>query len=144
MCRSKIVAGNHYEPEDKGFYWRRWLERKDELKNIGHMVGRRLGQLVSEKITQVENKQLLLEKQISKYELMDRLLEKLGLSVSSLMHYGCERIFREKVEQMRAVVPPSLVPELLRCVTALEGVARDLTEIANEKKEAVEDDDKTG
>jgi len=66
--------------EDSRAYWERWLHEKEEKRDLGHRVSAALRQLVSERITAVEDENIRLKERIDQLEELDVLAREMGLS----------------------------------------------------------------
>lgn len=78
MCRSKIKRNTYDSDQTRKEYWKQWLAEKDEKKTIGYNVSKKIKQLVSTRITEVECKQRWLESENKKLAYLGDEMKKLG------------------------------------------------------------------
>jgi hypothetical protein len=64
-------------------YWKEWLETRDEEKEVGCRVSRKLQKLYSDNVVKVQRKQKWLEEEISRYKDLKEFLVKNNLHVNS-------------------------------------------------------------
>jgi len=98
MWRARILIENRYEP-DKTQYWKNWLATKDEKKELGYNVSRRIRDLISDRILSVEaeNKRLISENE--RLQHIQRILSSLGID-RPIPAYSAERQIKETLDEI--------------------------------------------
>lgn len=129
MCRAKICGsqfGRMLDDEDNARFWRKWLEQKQDLQDIGYRVSRRLRQVIAEQIDAVEIENRKLKSQNDGYAEIAALLKDLNLSPS--WYHTSDRL-RDIAAEFKAKVP-----EAARCAIVRAKVAIDelMSQIGNE------------
>ena len=80
MHRTQVCRGNEHTTVERD-YWQRWLALRDEDKELGWDVSRKLQELVKTRITAVENKACAVAKENRALADVKALLEREGIDV---------------------------------------------------------------
>jgi len=80
MCRAQITR-EHTEEEHNLDYWKNWLNRKQEGRDIGQRVSRELTEKYSKDVLRVETENVRLSREITKFQELSKFLKANGLSV---------------------------------------------------------------
>jgi hypothetical protein len=115
MCRSKI--GEWYNFESVTEQWKRWLGKRDEDKELGYMVARK----IRERAEQLENENIKLKKENELLQNIKTEMTKLGLSIGWHQAWDIKR----RREELERAVPESLL-------TNLNALKRDCAEMLQE------------
>lgn len=127
MARCKIV-GPYENADGSREYWQRWMDQKEQDLRFGHLVGKRLRELIAKKIDEVDVENKRLQSRIKQLEEVQVLLQKLGIDSDSIHMYGmCQRL-----ERVKRIVPHSLLSSLDRTTAELEGLKRRCEALAAE------------
>ena len=78
MCRSSIKRNTYVCENNKIEEWQAWLQEKDEKKRIGYNVSKKIRELVTKRIDEVEVKQRWLESENKNLAYLKDELKKLG------------------------------------------------------------------
>lgn len=102
-------------------FWGEWLASKEQTLDMGYRVGRRLRQLISEKITTVQCENDGLKKTNARLQEVKTVMDKLGLSCWSI-----DQFERDAQERMKEVFSQDMV-------YALEGVRDSINRLLKKK-----------
>ncbi len=106
MWRARIIQ------EDTGLskqdYWKAWLAERDEKKELGWNVARKIKQLIEERIDKVENTNCALEAENKTLGRVKKLLEDLGHTGTYLSFYRIEDKIKAKLREIESGVPDGL------------------------------------
>lgn len=130
ICRTHI-RGERVVPS-KAEQWRDWLAMKDEHKEIGYNVSRKIQELFRERVTKVESENRVLRDEIKKFPEVEQTLLRLGLmgvnqsvrgNFLDLPHrWTIESMAKEALDPL----PKGLVDTLRECANKLEAAQRRL------------------
>ncbi len=120
MCRS-VIKDNSFDSleskQDNVTYWRSWLEDKDENKDLGRRVGRKIRELVISRIDQVDSKNRILKAENRKLAHVKAELKKMGFETVP-QEWQLDR----KVEELKRVLPDNFCRDLRNIKKCIEGV----------------------
>ena len=68
------------DTEDTAAYWKEWLAKKEENREIGHRVARELSKMYHEQVTRVSRDNERLEKENKRLQMVEKILDKLDIS----------------------------------------------------------------
>jgi len=74
------VTNDQYHISDKQF-WTNWLKEKDENKRFGHIVGRRLNEIIKKQIDEVQAENQRLKAKIKNFEELSVWLKEQGINI---------------------------------------------------------------
>lgn len=80
MSRAQIGYEGRIGNRDVG-YWRDWLLLKDEKKQIGWNVSKKLRELVTERVDKADTKIHEMEKRVEKFAAVEKFVETLGVNI---------------------------------------------------------------
>jgi len=117
-----------YNLESNREYWKDWLIKKDEKKEIGYRVSKKIRELVSTRIDEVKKKQIVLERETESLKVIKGLLiDEMGMNeyhLSSLWHI--KRKFNDHlmkmVEKEAGSLPARYQRDLKKAQSYIEGV----------------------
>ena len=130
MCRAKIEAAYIGEPSTD--YWREWLAKRDEEKELGHKVSKRIRELVETRIEDTQRENQKLHNAISEYQNIVPILQNLNLvrvvkyprgdvAIPTGTQYGgLERAIRKANE----AIPDGLIDGLRNALFQIEGLRK--------------------
>ncbi len=101
-------------------YWRNWLAEKKEKNVLGWNVGRRIRELVTERIDKVDVENRKLKKDIEKLEEVKRILDELGISPSSW--YITKTDIKDRVAEFLSCIPRGLDDSIVNLVEQMKRV----------------------
>lgn len=105
MSRVKIVNSTYYNNESsRKEYWRQWLENKQDSKELGWNVSKKIRRLYEKNIELVQINQKHLDGKIEKLEDVERILKKLGFNENNLGWRYDEKL-RERVAEINEGFP---------------------------------------
>lgn len=113
MCRIKIRSERHYYPEQRHVeagsidYWRLWLKEKDENKEIGRNVSKKIMELVNKRITEVEIDNHRLTKINENLENVKKRMIEMGLNPDST--YDDSSAVERKIKAVEEAIPYNMV-----------------------------------
>jgi hypothetical protein len=133
MARTNIDRENVVH-ESQADYWKRWIRTKDENKELGYNVSRKIRKLVTEKILNVETDNHKLKKANESYESIKVLLKKMDLSP-----YGgwWDNLIKAQIELAQKVVPANFerqLASLINVATKMHETIKQQNEVLNNKK----------
>jgi len=82
MSRAQVGYEGRIGSKDVG-YWRDWLLLKDEKKQIGWNVSRKVAELVSERVDRADTKIHEMEKRVEKLKAVQTFVDTLGVNIHS-------------------------------------------------------------
>ena len=128
LLMSRMVIARHpwITADDDGdatTWWRRWLEERDEDRELGRSVSRALRRTVESRITRVEHENVDLRHQIERLTAVKDVLERHGWPDSS---WGLER----RLADLKTVTPPELDAALKTTITVIERLQEQLRRLA--------------
>ena len=82
MCRVKVCDRRVgcMDDEDPAEFWRQWLDRKEDLRDVGHRVSARLRKVIAEQIHDVKCENARLQAENKSYAEIAELLKELNLT----------------------------------------------------------------
>lgn len=84
MCRAKVVGPRFHrmdeDEEDPAEFWREWLTKKQDMRDIGYQVSKRLAKLIAEQIDAVHCENVKLKAENENYSEIREMLKELGLT----------------------------------------------------------------
>lgn len=98
MSRSKIDSERNIDSGDKTEWWRAWMRLKDEKKELGWNVSKKIRQIMERRVHEVEGKQRILKKEIENLGEIRKIALGLGFTEDQL--YSRSWDFARKVEDM--------------------------------------------
>jgi len=118
MWRVKPVKGQvRQSPQE---YWHAWLAQRDEKKELGYNVSRKIKQLVEQRIDEVTVENDRLERENERLAEMKELVKDLGYDKAFYSMYGMKDKLRARVKEIETGLPEGLM-------TYLESVIKNLT-----------------
>jgi len=93
-------------------YWVKWLAQKDEKKEIGWNVSRKISQLVKERIDKQATENKLLRHKVEKLEAVEKALKEIGISANHLSSWNVKDQLERKLEEIKRGVPRDLTHSL--------------------------------
>lgn len=132
MSRTSIRAArwiDHIDQEGDGreqslLYWRDWLAKKEESRELGH----RVSEVIRARVTKADDDLCLAKKLMERANSIDEILEPFGLSVASLDQWNRERAIQDAL----SCVPMKLIYSLERVAQEATNAANRLTEFRRE------------
>jgi hypothetical protein len=87
MSRTKIQAPSQYNTEESNVqYWKDWLAKKDEDKQLGYNVSQKIRMLVAERIDKIKSENYTLKSENAALQDIKEFLEKLNISTGRYFH----------------------------------------------------------
>jgi len=103
MWRAKIT--NEIELISTKQYWEQWLKTKKEDREFGHMVSRKIREMVASEIDAVKKENARIKHENEKLQNVKLALEKLGLNIQSITYWSIEREIKHKLEIIKKGIP---------------------------------------
>lgn len=121
MSRARIDPRGRPEPGrgDKAAFWREWLEREQDMKDVGWRVSRRLKTLIREQIDTVASKNEILRAENEKLAVVKALVEEMGIP---LYQWGYKESVQKKIEDLQKLLPEDFRQNLERAEQAVQAV----------------------
>lgn len=132
ICRSKIVKYNK-EMENRE-YWEKWLEEKDESKELGYKVSKKIKILVNERITKIRVKNEKLEKENERYKFIYDFLRENGFddySIKAFTRWDIKNKLKEILIEKKTGIPGGFKEALILAIKQMT-IIRELID-KNEK-----------
>ena len=105
MWRANIIREN----QGGGLkYWRRWMAEKDEKKELGYNVSRKIREITGKRIHSVEVENHRLQKENEKLNIVKSILDKLGVDSNRISSWNAEQRIREKIKEIETGIPEGL------------------------------------
>lgn len=131
MSRTKIMHSSYgHQTENNLDYWNNWLIKEDEQKELGHNVSKKIRELVTKKINEVNVKNNHLESQIKKLEQVKEFAEAGGINLDN--HWWSRRV-TQQIENAQKLIPENTEFKLRDLSDRLHGVI----EILDESKKMI-------
>jgi len=134
MCRCRFVRHDPYEPEGeqaKADFWRRWLADKNATLDLGHAVSRRLADMMSKRICDVEQENKRLTTENRDLQFAAQVLKDLGIYPG---HWHIEDEIKTQLDRVRALVPPEIVNSLRTAEESIGRLVKQLTQESESKE----------
>ena len=104
-------------------FWRQWLEEKEEDRAIGHRVSTALSAKYSREVTEVECKQRALEVRIKQLEMVEQLVNDMGIDLSS---WSLASTAKRQVQRTMAIINPDIQRMITAAAESLQTLAANL------------------
>lgn len=112
MWRATGIGGEHQgSASDEAEFWRGWMKQRDEDKELGHHVSRKVAKLVRERITSVQCDQKALEKRLEKYAEIESMLNRLGFTTNWIPD---PYLVEKRLQAMGEIIPAGFIGSLLQ------------------------------
>lgn len=118
MWRTRITNEQYHQTLDD--YWQHWLREKDEKKQLGHNVSRKIRQLVNERIDKVEKENRELQFKIKALNNVKLELERLGINNAEIYNHR----LKQKIKEIETGIPDGLIMYLDRVIDDLNEVRK--------------------
>lgn len=115
MCRARITRDSQRSVQSKTDFWRQWLIERDERKDLGHAVSRKIQTVLRDRVFAAEAQHVRLQKLIDGYADIRSYLQQLKLDPDSNW-----QATRRRVEERLSELRKSRVPGLLRVAGDLQ------------------------
>ena len=128
MARTKIDSDYKIEQGSATARWKRWLAQKDEKKELGWNVSKKIRQLVTQRILEVEGRQRILEKEIKNLGELRKIALGLGFTEDQLCSpsWNFNRTAEDLLRGNRKV--ENLLGSLKRTGSSLDYLKKELEE----------------
>lgn len=128
MCRAKVVGPRFHrmdededeDEEDPAEFWREWLTKKQDMRDIGYQVSKRLAKLIAEQIDAVHCENVKLKAENENYSEIREMLKELGLTPG---WWHTKDSLRDKAAEFKAGVPRDVREAILRAKVAIAQLA---------------------
>jgi len=121
---NRAVIRDQKVKESQLDFWKKWLQERDEKKEIGYQVSAKIRQLVSERISEVNRENGRLKRENDEYARIKEWMEKNGIGTRYPSLYSV----RAKVAEAKQVVPLQLIALLGQMSTNLKTLQENLKE----------------
>lgn len=121
MWRTKVTDENQNN-RDATNYWKSWLAQKDEKKELGYNVSKKIRELVKSRIFDVETRNILLKDENEKLEELKAFLKELGFE--SFNYFGIKSRIEQRVKEIKTGFPSDLERSLETAISHLEFVKK--------------------
>jgi len=101
-------------------YWQAWLAQRDEKKELGYNVAKKIGELVEERIHKVTMENDRLERENERLAEMKEIMNDLGYDKSFYSMYGMKDKLRARVKEIETGLPEDLITYLSNVIKNLE------------------------
>jgi hypothetical protein len=102
-------------------YWRNWLEEKNESKQIGNTVSRKLRELVANRIDKVERDNISLKDENEALSEVKKLLQELGITAGC---WDVERKVRDQIENSKEALSPEFTTQLRNIIKVCSDILK--------------------
>lgn len=128
MARTKIDNDYMVEQGSATVRWKRWLAQKDEKKELGWNVSKKIRQLVTHRIDEVEVKQRILEREIKNLNELRKIALDLGFTEDQLCSpsWNFNRTTEDLLRGNRKV--ENLLGAINRASSCMDHLKKDLEE----------------
>jgi hypothetical protein len=106
MSRAKIVDAYDVDKSSGRDYWRRWLEQREEDREIGSRVSVALSERYHRDVTKVQLKQVRLEERLGRLERVAAFVRANQIDMAS---YDLEAAIRRQIDRARKLTPKDFV-----------------------------------
>lgn len=132
ISRTKITKSSMYAiEEDPLAYWKNWLAKRDEEKELGHNVSHKIQLLVQQRITNVENQNFTLKSQNEDLEGIKKFVKDLGFKIDG--YWWGHKIKNHIKNLTRLIDPPAE-----SAIRSLQRSINEVIEILDEAKKGPE------
>ena len=114
--------------------WDEWMQKRDADKHLGHNVSKKIRQLVTQRISNVEVENIRLQKENEKLQNVKEVLLKLGINPQYVSSYGLEQRILDAATLLPGDIEGkagSLVVELTKFLEGLKKFNESTTEYRN-------------
>lgn len=126
MSRAIIQKGCERDKSGDRDYWARWMAQKKENRDFGYRVSSGIRKLVQERITEVQQESVALERRMREYDDLRGFIRRvLGIELDNTSTWAVERNLR----QLMAVVPPDLDEKLAGAADAMKRLVTELEKL---------------
>jgi len=119
MWRTQIVRENIRSSKK---YWQDWLAERDERKELGYGVSRKIRQLIEMKIDKVNTENNRLKRENERLMGIKDILKGLGLDSNSMSMYSAEDKIRARVKEIETGIPEGLLNYLDSAIMNLKHI----------------------
>lgn len=126
MWRVSIIK--EQEDRSKENYWKIWLAKKDEHKELGYNVGTKISELVEQRIDKVEVENNRLERENERLAEMKKVMEDLGCDKSYYSIYKAKDKLGARIKELETGIPDGLLNYLDNAIKNL-GLVREKLEL---------------
>ena len=106
--------------QSKGDYWQAWLAEKDEKKELGYHVSKKIRELVEQRIDKVTVENNQLKRENDRLAEMKKVMEDLGYDKSYYSIYQAKDKLKARIKELETGIPEGLS-------TYLDNVIKNLT-----------------
>lgn len=106
MWRTQVIRENN---QSKVKYWQNWLVEKDEKKELGYNVSRKIGQLIKQRIDKVNLENIRLKAENENLDIVKGTLKTLGLDNKYISRYSIEDKIKAKIMEIENGIPEGLL-----------------------------------
>lgn len=108
MWRTRVVDERVEQSNTE--YWKQWLAEKDERKELGYNVSKKIRQLVDERIKKVSSRNENLERDNERLSKIKEILIKIDMK--SVSAWNVEDKLRQKMDEINSGVPEGLLKSI--------------------------------
>jgi len=132
-----IASENTWKQQETNYeYWKRWLSEKDEKKNLGSFVSKKLRKLVDDKISCVEKENRHFKDMIQGFDTLKQFLLSIGVSQYDIDN-GSSWTLRRRVNDIRQLISPDLLHNINTSINELDKLKQLIIELTKEKNENI-------
>ncbi len=121
MGRVKVCQRYETPRVSAATYWKAWLERKEEDQDLGHVASRKIRQLVSKRVTDVEVEMRTMKAQMAQYDNLIEWLKSIGITSDGRVY---AEYVKQKLQEKETHVPGWVLRNL-------ENAISDMTQVLN-------------
>jgi hypothetical protein len=119
----RLSSDDQYGRPDRE-YWREWLEQKDEDKELGRAVSKKVSELLTQRIAKVERKNHELQLGIEKFADLQQQLNAMGFTNTWLPN---KYDVVQRLKRLTAAVPERLSDDICNTILTLQKFQHTLT-----------------
>lgn len=97
-------------------YWNKWMKIRDAEKELGHMVSRKVRELVADKVIKAECENRRLEVENQRLQEVKKVLDEMGVNLHNLQYYG----IRQRIEEASKLLPGDIMQQAENLTQALQ------------------------
>lgn len=102
------IANTRQAGQSMQDYWKAWLAEKDEKKQLGYNVSKKIRELVTENIGKVEVKNHQLERENERLTEIKKLIKELGVTETYFSTFQVKDKLRARVKELESGIPDGL------------------------------------
>ena len=124
MWRVKILRNYYSDSIDKSDYWKRWLQKKDEKKELGFNVSKKIKEIMEKRIWNIEVENHRLEAENKKLDGIKQTLETLGIEQNEIYAWNLQDKVRNRIKEIETGIPEGLTNYIDNTIKNLQEIKK--------------------